>query len=118
MNPKVVISWVLILSLPINIILSYMTYDANFLQVSLKSSIAFLYLALFSMYIGFFFWYEGLLVGGVARVSQVQLLQPFITMIAASFLLDDELTALNLVFATLVVLTVMIGKKMLIVKSN
>jgi len=118
MNPKVVISWVLILSLPINIILSYMTYDANFLQLSLKSSIAFLYLALFSMYIGFFFWYEGLLVGGVARVSQVQLLQPFITMIAASFLLDDELTALNLVFATLVVLTVMIGKKMLIVKSN
>jgi hypothetical protein len=39
-------------------------------------------------------------------------------MIAASFLLGDELTVLNLVFATLVVLTVMIGKKMLIVKSN
>jgi drug/metabolite transporter (DMT)-like permease len=70
------------------------------------------------MYIGFFFWYEGLKVGGVARVSQVQLIQPFITMIAASFLLGDELTVLNLVFATLVVLTVMIGKKMLIVKSN
>ena len=118
MNPKVVISWVLVLSLPINFIMSYVTFDANFLQLSLKSSIAFLYLAFFSMYIGFFFWYEGLLVGGVARVSQVQLLQPFCTMIAASFLLNDELTVFNLVFATLVVLTVMIGKKMLIIKSN
>ena len=118
MNPKVVISWVLVLSLPINCILSYLTLDVDFLQLSLKSSIAFLYLAFFSMYIGFFFWYEGLKVGGIARVSQVQLIQPFITMIAASFLLGDELTVLNLVFATLVVLTVMIGKKMLIVKSN
>ncbi len=118
MNPKVVISWVLVLSLPINLIMSYLTYDANFLQLSLKPSIAFLYLAFFSMYIGFFFWYEGLTIGGVARVSQVQLIQPFITMTVASFLLGDELTVLNLVFATLVVLTVMIGKKMLIIKSN
>jgi drug/metabolite transporter (DMT)-like permease len=118
MNPKVVISWVLVLSLPINLIMSYLTFDTNFLQLSLKSSIAFLYLAFFSMYIGFFFWYEGLTIGGVARVSQVQLLQPFCTMIAASFFLGDELTVFNLVFATLVVLTVMIGKKMLIIKKN
>jgi drug/metabolite transporter (DMT)-like permease len=86
--------------------------------MSLRSWGAFIYLALFSMYIGFFFWYEGLLIGGVARVSQVQLLQPFCTMIAASLMLGDELTLLNVIFATLVVLSVMIGKKMLITKSN
>lgn len=118
MSPKVVISWVLILSLPISLILSYYTFEVSYLHLSMKSWIAFLYLALFSMYIGFFFWYEGLLIGGVARVSQVQLVQPFCTMIAASLMLGDELTMVNVIFATLVVLSVMIGKKMLIIKSN
>ncbi len=118
MHPKVVISWVLVLSLPISLILSYYTFEVSYLHMSLSSWAAFIYLALFSMYIGFFFWYEGLLIGGVARVSQVQLLQPFCTMIAASLMLGDELTVLNVIFATLVVLSVMIGKKMLIAKSN
>ena len=118
MHPKVVISWVLVLSLPISLILSYYTFEVSYLHMSLRSWVAFIYLALFSMYIGFFFWYEGLLIGGVARVSQVQLLQPFCTMIAASLMLGDELTVLNVIFATLVVLSVMIGKKMLITKSN
>ena len=116
MSPKVVISWVLVLSLPISLAFSYYTFEVSYLHLSIRSWIAFLYLALFSMYIGFFFWYEGLLIGGVARVSQVQLLQPFCTLIAASLLLGDELTMMNMIFATLVVSSVMIGKKMLIVK--
>ena len=116
MSPKVVISWVLVLSLPISLAFSYYTFEVSYLHLSIRSWIAFLYLALFSMYIGFFFWYEGLLIGGVARVSQVQLLQPFCTLIAASLFLGDELTMMNMIFATLVVSSVMIGKKMLIVK--
>ena len=116
MSPKVLISWVLVLSLPISLAFSYYTFEVSYLHLSIRSWIAFLYLALFSMYIGFFFWYEGLLIGGVARVSQVQLLQPFCTLIAASLFLGDELTMMNMIFATLVVSSVMIGKKMLIVK--
>jgi drug/metabolite transporter (DMT)-like permease len=73
-----------------------------------------IYLSLFPMFIGFFFWYEGLAIGGIARVSQVQLIQPFCTLIAASILLGDSLTIMNLIFAVLVVSTVILGKRMLV----
>jgi drug/metabolite transporter (DMT)-like permease len=66
------------------------------------------------MFLGFFFWYEGLAIGGIARVSQVQLIQPFCTLIAASILLGDSLTLMNIIFAVLVVSTVMLGKRMLV----
>jgi drug/metabolite transporter (DMT)-like permease len=66
------------------------------------------------MFLGFFFWYEGLAIGGIARVSQVQLMQPFCTLVAASILLGDSLTWMNIIFAILVVSTVILGKQMLI----
>jgi drug/metabolite transporter (DMT)-like permease len=55
-----------------------------------------------------------LAIGGIARVSQVQLIQPFCTLVAASVLLGDSLTWMNIVFAILVVSTVILGKQMLI----
>jgi drug/metabolite transporter (DMT)-like permease len=69
------------------------------------------------MFLGFFFWYEGLAIGGIARVSQVQLIQPFCTLVAASILLGDSLTVMNLIFAVLVVSTVILGKRMLIKRT-
>jgi drug/metabolite transporter (DMT)-like permease len=69
------------------------------------------------MFLGFFFWYEGLAIGGIARVSQVQLIQPFCTLIVASILLGDSLTWTNVVFAVLVVSTVILGKRMLIKRA-
>jgi drug/metabolite transporter (DMT)-like permease len=69
------------------------------------------------MFLGFFFWYEGLAIGGIARVSQVQLTQPFCTLLAASILLGDSLTMINMIFAVLVVSTVILGKRMLIKRS-
>jgi drug/metabolite transporter (DMT)-like permease len=70
------------------------------------------------MFLGFFFWYEGLAVGGIARVSQVQLIQPFCTLLAASILLGDSLTLMNVVFAVLVISTVILGKRMLVKRVN
>ena len=85
----------------------------------LKSSGSFtlVYLSLFPMFLGFFFWYEGLAVGGIARVSQVQLIQPFCTLFAANILLGEPLTWMNLIFAVLVVSTVILGKRMLVQRS-
>jgi drug/metabolite transporter (DMT)-like permease len=73
-----------------------------------------LFLGLFSMYIGFFFWYEGLSLGGISRVSQVQLTQPFITLICANLILSEKLEAINFIFAALVVFSVFLGKQMLV----
>ena len=114
MNPRAVISWALVISLPINILMSYATFNAQYFDASSIAWTSFIYLSLFPMFIGFFFWYEGLAIGGIARVSQVQLIQPFCTLLAASVLLGDSLTMMNLVFAFLVVSTVILGKRMLV----
>jgi drug/metabolite transporter (DMT)-like permease len=114
MNPRAVISWALVISLPVNFLLAYWTFTPEYWSLSILPWLVFAYLGLFSMYLGFFFWYEGLAIGGIARVSQVQLIQPFCTLVAANIMLGEPLTWLNLIFATLVVSTVMLGKRMLI----
>ena len=117
MNPRAVISWALVISLPANIVFSYLTFDSAYLNVGTFAWSIFVYLSLFPMFLGFFFWYEGLAIGGIARVSQVQLIQPFCTLIVASILLGDSLTWMNVVFAVLVVSTVILGKRMLIKRA-
>lgn len=114
MNPRAVISWALVISLPINIVASFLTFNPEYINAGDVAWISFVYLSLFPMFLGFFFWYEGLAIGGIARVSQVQLVQPFCTLLAASVLLGDPMTAMNLVFAVLVVSTVILGKRMLV----
>ena len=117
MNPRSVISWALVISLPINIVMSYFTFEMQYLHAGSVAWIILIYLSLFPMFIGFFFWYEGLAIGGIARVSQVQLIQPFCTLLVASILLGDTLTIMNLVFACLVVSTVILGKRMLVKRA-
>jgi len=72
----------------------------------------FLYLALFSQFIGFFAWYQGLALGGVAKVGQLQLLQTFVTLGAAALLLGEDVTPIEIGFACLVVAIVAVGRKM------
>ncbi|MBL8379776.1 MAG: DMT family transporter [Burkholderiales bacterium] len=72
----------------------------------------FFYVAIFSQFLGFFAWYKGLDLGGVARVSQVQLSQVFFTMLIAAWLLGEKVTPLMIVFAVAVVATVAIGRRM------
>ena len=62
---------------------------ADIAHVALKPWLALLYVALFSQWIGFFAWNAGMAIGGIARVSQVQLLQPFFTFALAA-LFDGE----------------------------
>ena len=118
MNPKLVISWAVALSLPLNGFVSYLTFQPEYFQAGIIYWVSFLFLGFFSMYIGFFFWYAGLSIGGISRVSQVQLLQPFITLIFAYLFLSEKLTAINFIFAGLVVLSVLIGKRMLVVRAH
>ena len=117
MNPRAVISWVLVISLPLNLVMAWVTYNPEYINADAVAWSSFFYLSLFSMFLGFFFWYEGLAIGGIARVSQVQLTQPFCTLVAASILLGDSLTVMNLIFAVLVVSTVILGKRMLIKRA-
>jgi hypothetical protein len=111
MSSVEVISWALVLTLPINIFLTYQYIDFEISAVSTSAIISFVYVGLISMYIGFFFWYRGIALGGVARVGQVQLLQPFLTLVGAYFLLDEQITAMNIGFALCVLAVVVLGKR-------
>ena len=106
-----VISWALVLTLPINIFVTYQYIDFEISAVSTSAIISFVYVGLISMYIAFFFWYRGIALGGVARVGQVQLLQPFLTLVGAYFLLDEQITAMNIGFALCVLAVVVLGKR-------
>jgi drug/metabolite transporter (DMT)-like permease len=117
MSPKLVISWAVVIALPINAAVTYLTFEPNYLNVSSMYWQSLLFLGLFSMYIGFFFWYEGLSIGGISRVSQVQLTQPFITLIFANLILSEKLEAINFIFAALVVFSVFLGKQMLVKRA-
>ncbi len=114
MNAKQVISWTLVLSLPINFLGSIFTFQESYLIASATIWISFLYLGIFSMFVGFFFWYGGMAIGGISRVSQVQLLQPFCTLLASAILVSEPITFMNIIFAGLVITTVMIGRQMLV----
>jgi drug/metabolite transporter (DMT)-like permease len=72
----------------------------------------FAYVTLFSMWLGFFAWYRGLALGGTVRVSQVQLLQPFLALLFAVPVLGERLEPMTLLFSLAVIATVFIGKKM------
>jgi drug/metabolite transporter (DMT)-like permease len=69
------------------------------------------------MWLGFFAWYRGLTLGGVVRVSQVQLVQPFLALLFAVPVLGEKLDALTVVFALAVIAVVFLGKKMPVAKG-
>lgn len=113
MRPEQVICWVLVGALPLTLPLTlWAATGVDFGAVRAGAWLGFGYVALFSMWLGFFAWYRGLALGGTVRVSQVQLLQPFVSMLAAVPLLGERLDALTLAFALAVIATVFIGKRM------
>jgi drug/metabolite transporter (DMT)-like permease len=106
-----VISWILVIGLPLSIPAAVLTMPHDVGQIALKPWLGLLYVALFSQWIGFFAWNAGLAMGGIARVSQVQLLQPFVTFALAAFFNDETITLQILLFAAAVVVTVAISTR-------
>jgi len=108
------ICWALVIMLPFSIPAGiYMLSQADTgAIVPASATAAFLYLALVSQLLGFVPWYAGLSQGGVARVSQVQLLQPFLTIFAAALFLGEVIEWHSWLVAVLVVAQVYLAKKM------
>jgi drug/metabolite transporter (DMT)-like permease len=107
-----VISWVLVMALPISLPAAALTMPADLTHIALKPWLALFYVAVFSQWIGFFAWNAGMAMGGIARVSQVQLLQPFITFALAAVFNGETITLQILLFAAAVVATVAISTRM------
>lgn len=105
-----VICWVCAMALPVSLPAAIWLWPQQ--PVAPSAWAGFVYLGVFSMWMGFFAWYRGLALGGALRVSQAQLLQPFISILAAVPLLGEPLDLVTLGFAAAVVATVIAGKKL------
>jgi len=105
-----VICWVCVMTLPLTLPGAILTWPQQ--PIATSAWFGLLYVGLFSMWIGFFAWYRGLALGGALRVSQTQLLQPFLSILAAVPLLGEPLDVVTLGFALAVVATVLAGKQL------
>ena len=110
MRPDYVICWALIFSFPLNLPLALMEWPHTAIKTG--AWLAFSYVAVFSMWLGFFAWYRGLALGGTVRVSQVQLIQPFLSMLFAVPLLGETLDPVTVGFGLAVIAVVFVGRKM------
>ncbi len=106
-----VISWALVISLPFTAILTTINWPSTFSDITAPAWLSLAYVSLFSMLIGFVFWYRGLAQGGIAAVGQLQLLQPFFGLALAWTLLREPVTPAMLLVTVAVIACVAGARK-------
>ena len=106
-----VICWALLIAVPLLVVPVALAAWQHGLAASPNAWLGFAYVSIISQFLGFFAWYHGLAIGGVARVGQLQLFQPFMTIAASALLLGESITPLTLVAAVLVFAAVALGRR-------
>ena len=86
------VSWALVIAAPLMVTLTVVDSVRQVPEATLAEWAAFGYLAVVSMFLGFFAWYRGLAIGPITRVSQVQLVQPVLSILWAAMLLHERIT--------------------------
>jgi drug/metabolite transporter (DMT)-like permease len=105
------ISWALIVAAPFMILPAWATRPPSFQSLSFAALSSFAYVSVVSMWLGFFAWYRALALGGIGRVGQLQLLQPFMTIFAAALFFGEPLSWLQCLIAIVVLLCVVAGRR-------
>lgn len=106
-----VICWALLIAAPFLAWPTVLAIARNASVISPESWLGFLYVSFGSQLLGFFAWFKGLSLGGVARVGQVQLMQPFLTLFFSALLLGEEVSPATIGFALCVILAVALSKR-------
>jgi len=106
-----VICWALVLAAPVLLVPVALAVQTHGIHASWQAWLGFAYVSVVSMFLGFFAWYRGLALGGVARVGQLQLLQPFFTIGASAVLLGERITPLTVGVACVVAVIVAMGRR-------
>lgn len=94
-----VISWALVLAAPLMFLLTIAALPPAWDGIGVTAWLGLAYVSIFSMLIGFVFWYRGLALGGIAAVGQLQLVQPFLGLALAGLLLNEPV-AWSMIAAT------------------
>jgi drug/metabolite transporter (DMT)-like permease len=105
-----VISWALVLALPVMAVFALATLPDAWSGIGGPAWLGLVYVSVFSMLVGFVFWYRGLALGGIAGVGQLQLLQPFFGLLLAGLLLGEPV-AWTMIAATALVVLCVAGAK-------
>jgi drug/metabolite transporter (DMT)-like permease len=105
-----VICWALLIALPVMGPVMMLTLPADMAAISWPAWLGLGYVAIFSMLIGFFFWYRGLSLGGIAAIGQLQLIQPFLALILAALLLKEPV-GLSVVAVMLAIVACVFGAR-------
>ncbi|MEM8839691.1 MAG: DMT family transporter [Pseudomonadota bacterium] len=113
-----VISWQIIIALPIALIGTLISFDPNVTSAGWPALAGLGYLGVFSMFLGFFFWNAGLAMGGIARVGQVQLLQTFVTLFFSWLVLSEAIGPRTQFFALLIVIVIFFARKARIAEAQ
>lgn len=106
-----VISWALLLALPFMSLAAIITAPPSWANIPSTAWIGLVYVSVFSMLIGFIFWYRGLALGGIAKIGQLQLLQPFLGLMLAGLLLHEPVAWTMIATTGFVVLCVAAARK-------
>ncbi len=106
-----VMSWAVVFGAPLHVIPLIFAVKTHGIHAPASAWAAMAYIAVVSQWSGMFAWLKGLAQGGIARVGQLQLLQPFCTLLFAAALLHESVTPLMLITAAIVVGAVAVGRK-------
>lgn len=106
-----VISWALVLSMPIMAVIALFTMPQSWNGIAMQAWMSLAYVSVFSMFLGFVFWYRGLSLGGIAGVGQLQLLQPFFGLMLAAIFLHEAVVWTMFASTVIVVLCVAGAKR-------
>ncbi|PLS16075.1 multidrug transporter [Bacillus sp. M6-12] len=113
-----VIAWAIVIGAPFFLIPVGMNISMEMLNAPIKAWISLLYLAIVSQFLAYVAWYGGMALGGIARVSQLQYLQPFLMILFAALFLGESITMVTILTAIFVVTSVFIGKNATISKKT
>ncbi|AMY68322.1 DMT family transporter [Frigidibacter mobilis] len=105
-----VISWALAVAAPVMVILAVWTWPVDWTGVTVPVWFGLAYVSVFSMLIGFVFWYRGLALGGIAGVGQLQLLQPFFGLVLAGAVLGEPVAG-SMIAVTVLIVACVAGAK-------
>ncbi|MDO7486884.1 DMT family transporter [Peribacillus frigoritolerans] len=113
-----VIAWAIMIGAPFFIIPVGLNVTTEMLHAPIQAWISFIYLAVVSQFLAYVAWYSGMAMGGIARVSQIQYLQPFLMIVFATVFLDESITFFTIVIAVIVVFSVILGKNAPVSKNR
>ncbi|MGE7650729.1 DMT family transporter [Peribacillus frigoritolerans] len=112
-----VIAWAIMIGAPFFTIPVGLNLTTEMLHAPIQAWVSLIYLAVVSQFLAYVAWYSGMAMGGIARVSQIQYLQPFLMIVFATVFLDESITFFTIVTAVIVVFSVIFGKNAPVTKK-